>query len=55
MNNLPIEQMQNLLNLAFEKAKNERFNELEFQVRQLSYEEQVKLFQILVEELRGDK
>lgn len=54
-NNLPNKQMQNLLNLAFKKAKNECFNELEFEVKQLSYDEKVKLFQVLVEELRGDK
>lgn len=42
-----------LIELAHAKAKRERFAKLCEAVRLLAYDEQVKLFQVIVEELSG--
>jgi hypothetical protein len=46
-------QTQILIDLAHAKAKRERFDKLAQHVKLLPYDEQVKLFQVLVEELGG--
>lgn len=48
-------QTQILIDLAHAKAKRDRFEKLTQHVKLLPYDEQVKLFQVLVEELGGAK